>query len=994
MKRQHILCFILLAASMLSMNVTAQNEYTQRFLDLRAKMNDPDNGYFSKDGVPYHSVETLMCEAPDYGHETTSEAYSYWIWMEAMYGGITGDWTYLNDAWTTMEEKAIPTSAMQPTAKDYDPSDPADYVTENPLPDNYPSALESGIPVGEDPISEELTAAYGNEVYAMHWLFDCDNFYGYGNMGDGESTPSYINTFQRGEQESVWETVPHPSWEDFSWGADNAGFLSLFVDDPNPTKQWRYTNAPDADARAVQAMYWAVEFAKEQGLDPKTTIPTEKASKMGDFVRLAMFDKYFKPIGAQNVNAAGATGYNSAHYLLSWYFAWGGPLTSQNWAWRIGCSHNHFGYQNPVAAYALSETEELKPKTANGARDWGKSLERQLEFYTWLQSAEGGIAGGATNSLNGNYSAYPSGTATFYDMAYQEHPVYHDPGSNQWFGMQAWSMERIAELYYIDNNEMAKKLLDKWVAWVKSEVKLTDDGDYQIPATLKWEGQPETWNPSSPAENVNLHVTVTDYSHDAGVAGCLAKALTYYAAGTRKYDTLDDEARELAKQILDRMWNKFYEEDGLGITVEETRSDYSRFFEQEVYVPSGYSGKMANGDEIKSGVKFIDIRSEYKNDPAYADLKAAYDAGEDYKVAYHRYWAQADIALANAEYGRLFGAQDTVDVSGLTINPTELSLSVGKSETLTATVSPINATNKKVNWVSSNTSIATVDGNGKVTAVALGSATITATTEDGGFEATCSVTVSTTPSYTLLITTVGEGSVELDPLGSEFLEGTSVTLNAIAGGGYSFVKWTGDLSGSENPATIVMDSNKEISAIFEEAPEGCPNPISIGLTHKYDGVGEFCWVTDEDIAHVNSWNVSKLEINGVDFTNTWSNSMPAKVDGKYVIQYVGEYDWSHVEIVGGINSTLKSNTTTDTKELLDSTIKLYPNPASSEVTVLGVSSVKHVKLVTTSGQIVFERSMNGESSLIIPLDAYGNGMYFISFITDDGTSTTKKLLIK
>ncbi|GAF06016.1 glycoside hydrolase family 48 protein [Saccharicrinis fermentans] len=51
---------------------------------------------------------------------------------------------------------------------------------------------------------------------------------------------------------------------------------------------------------------------------------------------------------------------------------------------------------------------------------------------------------------------------------------------------------------------------------------------------MKWEGQPETWNPSSPAENTNLHVTVTDYSHDAGVAGCLAKALTYYAAGTEK----------------------------------------------------------------------------------------------------------------------------------------------------------------------------------------------------------------------------------------------------------------------------------------------------------------------------------------------------------------------------------------------------------------------------------------------------------------------------
>lgn len=141
----------------------------------------------------------------------------------------------------------------------------------------------------------------------------------------------------------------------------------------------------------------------------------------------------------------GGSGYSSAHYLLSWYYAWGGPITPQGWAFRIGSSHNHFEYQNPVAAYALSVTPELRPASANGARDWGQSLTRQLEFYRWLQSAEGAIAGGATNSLNGRYDPYPVGTPTFYGMAYQEHPVYHDPGSNTWFGFQAWSMERVAE---------------------------------------------------------------------------------------------------------------------------------------------------------------------------------------------------------------------------------------------------------------------------------------------------------------------------------------------------------------------------------------------------------------------------------------------------------------------------------------------------------------------------------------------------------------------
>ena len=292
--------------------------YLDRFLEIREEFYDPANGYFSADGAPYHSVETLIVEAPDQGHESTSELYSYWVWLEAMYGKLTGDWQPLNNVWATMEEHIIPSSEDQPNTADYNPNDPADYIPEFLLPEGYPAPISFSIPVGQDPVSPDLFSTYGtHEIYGMHWLLDCDNFYGYGKRGDGVSTPSYINTFQRGEQESTWETVPHPSWEDFSFGSDN-GFLPLFIDDPNGyARQWRYTNAPDADARAVQAMYWAYLWTKEQGLDPKTTIPIDKAVKMGDYLRLAMFDKYFKPLGTQNPQAPGGQGYESAHYLMS-----------------------------------------------------------------------------------------------------------------------------------------------------------------------------------------------------------------------------------------------------------------------------------------------------------------------------------------------------------------------------------------------------------------------------------------------------------------------------------------------------------------------------------------------------------------------------------------------------------------------------------------------------------------------------------------------------
>ncbi len=83
-----------------------------------------------------------------------------------------------------------------------------------------------------------------------------------------------------------------------------------------------------------------------------------------------------------------------------------------------------------------------------------------------------------------------------------------------------------------------------------------------------------------------------------------------------------------------------------------------------------------------------------------------------------------------------------VAVTGVSLNKDELSLKAGESETLTATVDPTNATNKTVTWKSSDTSVATVDNNGKVTGVKKGTATITVTTADGNYTASCAVTVN------------------------------------------------------------------------------------------------------------------------------------------------------------------------------------------------------------------------------------------------------------
>lgn len=82
-----------------------------------------------------------------------------------------------------------------------------------------------------------------------------------------------------------------------------------------------------------------------------------------------------------------------------------------------------------------------------------------------------------------------------------------------------------------------------------------------------------------------------------------------------------------------------------------------------------------------------------------------------------------------------------ISVTGITLTPTAMSLNVGSTQTITANITPSDATNKTVIWTSNNTAVATVS-NGVVTANAIGTAVITATTQDGGKTAACNVTVT------------------------------------------------------------------------------------------------------------------------------------------------------------------------------------------------------------------------------------------------------------
>ncbi|MCL2063711.1 MAG: Ig-like domain-containing protein [Candidatus Cloacimonetes bacterium] len=110
-------------------------------------------------------------------------------------------------------------------------------------------------------------------------------------------------------------------------------------------------------------------------------------------------------------------------------------------------------------------------------------------------------------------------------------------------------------------------------------------------------------------------------------------------------------------------------------------------------------------------------------------------------------------------------------VTGITLNTNVINLTEGTSHTLTASITPEDATNKGISWVSNNESIATVSSDGIITAIAIGTATIIVSTTDGGFVDTCQVTVNPT--------NVSVTGVDLNKSSTSILIGNTETLSAI-----------------------------------------------------------------------------------------------------------------------------------------------------------------------------------------------------------------------
>ena len=186
-------------------------------------------------------------------------------------------------------------------------------------------------------------------------------------------------------------------------------------------------------------------------------------------------------------------------------------------------------------------------------------------------------------------------------------------------------------------------------------------------------------------------------------------------------------------------------------------------------------------------------------------------------------------SLPTAQTSSFIIVKVNIPTTGVTVTPTNQTINVGKTFTITPTVTPDNATDKSIIWTSSDDTIATVDDNGTVTALMEGTATITATTNDGGFTASCVITVVKREGRVTGITvtpisktaSVGEIFFVTPYITPVDAEDKSVT-------------WS-----SSNPSIATVDSNGKVTVIREGV-------VTITATTNDGGLKATCTVTVVD----------------------------------------------------------------------------------------------------------------------------------------------------
>jgi uncharacterized protein YjdB len=390
-----------------------------------------------------------------------------------------------------------------------------------------------------------------------------------------------------------------------------------------------------------------------------------------------------------------------------------------------------------------------------------------------------------------------------------------------------------------------------------------------------------------------------------------------------------------------------------------------------------------------------------------------------------------------------------VPVTGVSLNQNSATINKGNTLQLIATVLPENATNKNVTWSSSNTALATVSSTGMVTGITDGNATITVTTADGAFTATCVITVTTVnipvtgvsiqpPAISICVgqtyqlspivipenatnkavtwssSNTAVATVSSTGLVTAVSSGTATITVTMVDGAFTatcFVTIT-NCSVPCNFGAPLTSALPTIHASYNNVHvlgTGGPNLSNISnVTINWDlsqnGLWQLSFNTNNGIP---TWwldlrTVATWKLNQAQPEITFTNSGISGFNGAYWVTNDGS-NFVMVSKTGGFTiyfsnsatapTCLKSAAMEPSLARLPNTekVEIFPNPFTSEISLKGnVRQIVSVKVYNQQGKMILSLNSNDLKDNNIKFgENFANGLYFIKVSSNDQTETYK-----
>jgi hypothetical protein len=309
-----------------------------------------------------------------------------------------------------------------------------------------------------------------------------------------------------------------------------------------------------------------------------------------------------------------------------------------------------------------------------------------------------------------------------------------------------------------------------------------------------------------------------------------------------------------------------------------------------------------------------------------------------------------------------------VNVTAVAVTPNVASFNITKTLKLVAAITPSYATNTRVIWSSSNTAVATVDVSGLVTGVSLGTATITATTEDGAKTATSVITIE---NPTTVITLQAEDAAFVGP---------KIATNNAGYNGTGFLDFTNN-TGDYIKWTVTVPAAGDYELSFRYALPSGSRPLDLRVNGTLV-------VASLPFPSTTSWTV---------WRNVISNQ-PLKAGVNEIMLTSNGANGGNIDelVVTNISNLATNQFDVVQKE---KSVAIYPNPykdaeLSVELTGFETQNEVKIKILNIIGQTIYQTSISHSTRADINLSGKLNeSIYFVS-IESGNTQIVKKLIVK